>query len=208
MTGWRWTTPSILPASSQTNRSTAKSWSPSRTTCAERGPSATSGAVQATWGVIFTSGEWTVRGVDLSPRMVEEARRRSPSIDFEVGDLFALRASDATFAGIVAFYSIVHIAPEALPLAFREMHRVLRPGGRLLLAFHVGNDVLHPDDLWGIPVSLDWIFFPIDAVLSALQVAGFTVDGVVEREPYEGVEHASRRAYVKATRPLAPPLVP
>jgi SAM-dependent methyltransferase len=45
---------------------------------------------------------------------------------------------------------------------------------------------------------------PIDAVLSALQVAGFTIDGVVEREPYEGVEHASRPAYVKATRPLAP----
>jgi SAM-dependent methyltransferase len=142
-----------------------------------------------------------VRGIDLSPAMVEEARRRSPDTDFHVGDMLALDdVADATFAGIVAFYSIVHLAEDTLPTVFREMHRVLTPGGRLLLAFHVGDDVLRPEELWGVPIALEWIFHRTDAVVRALIASGLPVDGVVEREPYEGVEHASRRAYVLATR--------
>jgi SAM-dependent methyltransferase len=140
-------------------------------------------------------------GIDLSQEMLEQARRLHPGLELRQGDLFALDVPDGAFAGVVAFYSIVHVTPDALPLAFAEMRRVLRPGGRLLLAFHVGDEVVRPDELWGVPVTLDWIFFPTGVVVDALAFAGLSVTEVVERDPYEGVEHASRRAYVFATRP-------
>jgi SAM-dependent methyltransferase len=141
-----------------------------------------------------------VQGIDLSPAMVEQARRLHPGISFSEGDMLALDVADGAFAGIVSFYAIVHLAPASLPAAFHELHRVLRPGGKALIAFHVGDEIVRPTDLWGIPVALDWVFFRTADVTAGLAAAGLTVDEVIEREPYEGVEHPSRRAYVFATR--------
>jgi SAM-dependent methyltransferase len=142
-----------------------------------------------------------VRGIDLSPAMVEEARRLNPGITFQVGDMLVLDdVPAATFAGVVAFYAIVHLAADTLPTAFREIHRILKPGGRVLLAFHVGDDVLRPGELWGVPITLDWIFHQTEAVVRTLTSAGLTATEVIERDPYAGVEHASRRAYVFAIR--------
>jgi SAM-dependent methyltransferase len=140
-------------------------------------------------------------GIDLSPAMLEQARRLHPGIAFRQGDMLALDVEEAAFAGVVAFYAIVHLSPEALPAAFREIRRVLRPGGTALLAFHVGEGVVQPGELWGIPVALDWVFFQSDAVVHSLTAAGLAVTEVIERAPYEGAEHPSRRAYVFAARP-------
>jgi SAM-dependent methyltransferase len=142
-----------------------------------------------------------VAGIDLSPGMVEQARRLHPGIAFRVGDMLALDVEDGTFAGVVAFYSIVHIAPEDLSAAFQELRRVLRPGGTALVAFHVGAEVVRPGELWGIPIALDWIFHRTEEVTRAMTSAGLTVVEALERDPYEGVEHPSRRAYVLAARP-------
>jgi SAM-dependent methyltransferase len=139
-----------------------------------------------------------IRGLDLSPAMIEQARQLHPRIEFRTGDFFDLTDPASTYAGIVAFYAIVHIERPHLSRALRELRRVLRPGGPLLLAFHVGDEVLRPDSLWGVPVSLDWIFFTPDQVVAALRDAGFTRCEVIERDPYEGVEHASKRAYLFA----------
>jgi len=81
----------------------------------------------------------SVFGLDLSPNMLEEARRLNPDISFRVGNMMALSLEDRTLAGITAFYAIVNIPKESLPVVFREMERVLNPGGLLLLAFHVGD---------------------------------------------------------------------
>ena len=137
-------------------------------------------------------------GIDLSPGMLEQARRLHPGLEFRQGNLFALDVKDGTFAGLVAFYSIVHIPPAELPRALRELRRVLRPNGPLLLAFHVGEEILHPGELWGVPVPLDWFFFRTADVTSHLRAAGFSHVEAIEREPYEGVEHPSRRAYLLA----------
>jgi SAM-dependent methyltransferase len=141
-----------------------------------------------------------VSGVDLSPAMVDEARRLHPGIEFRVGDMLALDIDDGSLAGAVSFYAIVHLDLGALEAAAHELRRILRPGGIALVAFHVGEESVRPGELWGIPVALDWIFFEPDAVVRCLTRAGLTVSEVIEREPYENVEHPSRRAYVLARR--------
>jgi SAM-dependent methyltransferase len=142
-----------------------------------------------------------VRGLDLSPELLREARQRHPGIDFEPGDMLALPLADASLAGVIAFYAIVHLAPAGLRRALAEVHRVLRPGGLLLLAFHVGEGSVHVEEFLGRSVSLDFVLFTPQFVTGEVVRAGFVAVEVIERDPYPDVEYPSRRAYLFARKP-------
>jgi len=142
-----------------------------------------------------------VSGMDLSVRMVEIAKRLNPDIPFRVGNMMNLDLPDGHLAGISAFYAIVNIPDDSLPLVFREMARVLQPGGTILLAFHVGSDTIHVDELWGKRISLDFFFFLPASIQRYMENAGLEIDEIIERGPYApSVEHQSRRAYVFARK--------
>jgi SAM-dependent methyltransferase len=141
-------------------------------------------------------------GLDLSPRMIEIARELNSKMRFETGDMLALPLASGSLAGVAAFYAIVNIPESSLPAVFAEMYRVLRPGGLLLLAFHVGGESLFVDELWGQRVTMNFYFFETKAIERLLQAAGFTIDDIIERDPYPPeVEHQSRRAYIFARKP-------
>jgi ubiquinone/menaquinone biosynthesis C-methylase UbiE len=77
--------------------------------------------------------------VELSPEMLEFARRRAQDlgkeVDLRLGDAQALDFSDASFDTVVITLGLCTIPDDRE--AVREAHRVLRPGGRLLLLEHV-----------------------------------------------------------------------
>jgi len=90
-----------------------------------------------------------VCGIDLSSEMIKQAQRLNPDIPFQRGDMLALtNVADDSFPGIAAFYSIIHIPRASVGAALREMKRVLRPGGKLLLTFHIGQKIIHLDEWW------------------------------------------------------------
>lgn len=143
-----------------------------------------------------------VVGVDLSPGMVAQAAALNPGLGFHVGNMLALEEADGTWAGISAFYSIIHISREMAVAALRELWRVLKPGGLLLLAFHLGDEMLHIDEMWSRPVALDFWLYDTAEMIAYLHEAGFIVEEAVERDPYAPeVEHQSRRAYILARKP-------
>jgi SAM-dependent methyltransferase len=139
-------------------------------------------------------------GLDLAPAMVEEARRRNPGMTFVEGDLRALPFGDGALAGVVAFYSLIHLERGGLVAALQELARALRPGGQLLVAFHVGDEVRRVEELWGARAALDFVFFGVDEMRAAVGEAGFEVTAVTERDPYPELEAQTRRAYVRAAR--------
>lgn len=144
-----------------------------------------------------------VCGVDLSPGMIEQAKQLNPGIEFMQGNMLALPVDNDAWAGIAAFYAIVNFPPGDLLPVMREMRRVLRPGGWLLLSFHIGEEIEHVEDLWGCAVSLDFYFFRTERVTGDLQAAGFEIEKVIERGPYAPeVEYQSHRAYIFARKPL------
>lgn len=146
-----------------------------------------------------------VFGIDLSPQMLQQARRLNPDIEFREGDLLSLPVRDGALSGIAAFYCIVNLPQQSLPAAFAEMHRVLQPGGLLLLAFHLGDEVLRPAELWGRPVSMEFFYHPLPRIQQLLCEAGFAIQETLEREPYAPeVEHQSRRAYIFARKEEQP----
>ena len=142
----------------------------------------------------------SVFGLDLSPGMLEEARKLNPDIPFREGNMLSLDIPDGTLAGVAAFYAIVNIPRQSLPLVFREIWRVLQSCGLLLLAFHIGNEALHEDELWGQKISMDFLLFQPSEIRLELEKIGFNIEEVVEREPYPDVEYPSRRAYIFARK--------
>ncbi len=142
-----------------------------------------------------------VIGIDLSAQMIAQARQLNPDLVFKQGNMLALDIADEAWAGIAAFYSIIHIPREDVMTALHELKRVLQPGGLLLVAFHLGTEVLHLDEWWGQPVSADFFFFQAPEMQAYLQAAGFSIEDLIERPPYPEVEHQSHRAYILARKP-------
>jgi SAM-dependent methyltransferase len=143
-----------------------------------------------------------VCGIDLSPAMVGQARDLNPGIEFRQGNMLGLDVKDEAWAGIAAFYAIVNFPPADVALVLLEMYRVLQPGGRLLLSFHIGDGIVHVDDLLGCAVSLNFYFFRPEQIAECLQSAGFEIEEIAQRRPYAPeVEYQSQRAYVFARRP-------
>jgi ubiquinone/menaquinone biosynthesis C-methylase UbiE len=81
-------------------------------------------------------------GIDLSPAMLGQARRRAADLGREVelreGDAQALPFPDGSFDTVVCTLSLCAIPDDRAAIA--EMWRVLRPGGHLLLLDHIGSN--------------------------------------------------------------------
>jgi len=144
-----------------------------------------------------------VFGIDLSPQMVAQARRAHPDLRFDVGSMLALDLPDRSLGGIVTWYSINHIPDEELPRAFVEFGRVLAPGGYVLAAFQVGDEVTHRAEAAGHPVSLDFYLRRPSKVAAMLDQAGFVVQAQALREPDGGGRFAEKtqQGFVLAGKP-------
>jgi ubiquinone/menaquinone biosynthesis C-methylase UbiE len=140
-------------------------------------------------------------GVDLSPGMVEVARREHPDLRFDVGSLTGLDLPDGSLAGALAWYSLIHTPTEDLPAVLGELARVLRPGGQLLLAFQVGAEPVHLQRAYGHDVRLVNHRRPPELVEELLTAAGLTVHTRLLREP-QGPEK-SPQAYLLARRSVS-----
>ena len=143
----------------------------------------------------------SVSGLDLSPKMVDQARKLAPDISFREGNMLALDLPDASLAGITAMYALVNIPQSSLPAAISEMYRVLQPGGLLLTAFHVGNEQIDVPELWGEKVTMPFFYLDPFEIRPLLERAGFVIEDVVERGPYPEIEFQSQRAYIFARKP-------
>lgn len=148
-----------------------------------------------------------VIGVDLSPTMIEVGRDRAPELTFTVGSMLRLPVGDGAWAGVVALYSIIHLTADERAIACREFARVIRPGGWLLVAFHVDShefaagEVNHLTSWFGERVELDGYFLDPGDLVVQLEAAGFVLMATVERRPTAEIEYPSRRCYLLAQRP-------
>lgn len=130
-------------------------------------------------------------GIDLSPAMIDVARRDHPDLRFEVGSMTDLQLADASVAGVLAFWSLIHIPDDMAPTVFGHFRRVLRPGGPLLLGFHVGDGSrLKTQGYGGHPMKVHVHRRRPDKVAAWLREAGFAVTAQMLLDPDESVPGA------------------
>jgi ubiquinone/menaquinone biosynthesis C-methylase UbiE len=142
-----------------------------------------------------------ISGLDLSEKILEQARAMHPELDFRKGNILELEFDDESIAGVVAFYAIVHFTEEQVETAFREVFRVLQPGALFLCTYHVGDETIHLDEFLGKEIDIDFMFFTTGFISDCLKKIGFKEPEIIEREPYPEVEYESKRAYVFAGKP-------
>jgi SAM-dependent methyltransferase len=137
-------------------------------------------------------------GIDLSPGMIDVARRDYPGLRFEVGSMTDLHLRDASVAGLIAWWSLIHIPDDQVPIVFEQFHRVLRPGGPLQLGFHVGDTAtLKTQGYGGHPMKVYVHRRQPDKVASWLRDAGFEIEAHWLCDPDERVP----QAFLFARRP-------
>lgn len=140
-------------------------------------------------------------GVDLSPEMVEIARRDHPDLRFVVGTMTDLDLETESLAGVVAFWSTIHVPDQAMPGVVDEFRRTLRPGGHVLIGFHVGDGMQHSSSGYGgQPISVDTHLRSLATMSDWLRRAGFRIESQSVFRP----DDDAPGAIVTARRSAAP----
>jgi SAM-dependent methyltransferase len=147
----------------------------------------------------------TAFGIDLSPETIAVARRRYPDLQFDEGSMTDLDLANGSVGGVIAWYSTVHTPPELLPVVFAEFHRVLAPGGHLLIGFKAGDRLRHLENAYGHELSLDVYWVSPDRIAELLSKTGLVVDARLIREPNEQEKpRQGQQAYLLARKPGKP----
>ncbi|MFE4698262.1 class I SAM-dependent methyltransferase [Streptomyces sp. NPDC056738] len=128
-------------------------------------------------------------GFDLSPAMVEHARRAHPELRFDEARMEALPVEDGALGGVLAHYSMIHTPPGELPPLLAEQVRVLAPGGLLLVSFFgtEGSEPIRFDHK--VTPAYSW---PVDRFAELLTEAGLVVVAELRHDP------ASERGFLDA----------
>jgi len=129
-------------------------------------------------------------GVDRTPAMIEKARASVPpflaNVRFVCCDLAALDLDDAAANVVISNCTINH-APDK-PAVYREIHRILRPGGRFVVSDVIAENEL-PESVRNDPAAWAACYggaIPEPEYLQAIRAAGFASVEVLKRsEPYE-----------------------
>jgi uncharacterized protein YceH (UPF0502 family) len=144
-----------------------------------------------------------VTGLDLTPEMVDEARRRYPGVSYQVGDLRRLMrpTTHDGWGAVLAWYSLIHFAASELPAAIGSLARPLRPNGWLVLALHAGADVRTITDWFGHEIELDVVLHDAADVVAIVEQAGLRDIEWYHRGPLTSRGEATERLYVVARKP-------
>ncbi|MFJ5534766.1 class I SAM-dependent methyltransferase [Streptomyces sp. NPDC093261] len=121
-------------------------------------------------------------GVDASSMMIELARRAYPGLRFDVGSMAALNIADGMLGGVLSRWSIIHTPPQELPAILAEFHRVLAPGGHLLVGFSASDDPSQPTQVFDHTVAPAYRWSP-GHLAGMLRKAGLAEVARMVREP-------------------------
>jgi len=145
-----------------------------------------------------------ISGVDISPACVEIAKASNPGMSFVVDDMTDLAVPDNSIDGIISYYSIIHTPRTYQDVIFREFHRVLRVGGKVLVVVKQGEQEGYQQELIGIPTEVYFTHFTESDILGYLRGSGFKGLSLETRLPYE-FEISDRRIYAIGEKTAPPP---
>ena len=117
-----------------------------------------------------------VRGIDVSPRMIEHARRLHPQVAFEVASVTEIAPEANSLGGVLGWWSWFNLPRRVLPQVIDRMAGALRPGGLLLLGTHCGDGDVHRSEAYGgVPVRWTTHLYQPEDLSAMITSAGLEV---------------------------------
>lgn len=107
-------------------------------------------------------------GIDLVPGFIAHARATHPDGEYQLGSITSLDVVDHSIAGILAWFSLIHLPPQKIDGALAEFRRAMAPAGTLVVGFFDGDDVGPFDHK--VVTAYRW---PADMLSERLTRAGF-----------------------------------
>ncbi|WP_030665407.1 class I SAM-dependent methyltransferase [Streptomyces rimosus] len=138
-------------------------------------------------------------GVDVSPAMIELARQACPDLRFDVGSMAALDITDGELGGVLSRWSIIHTPPQDVPAVLAEFHRVLAPGGHLLIGFSASEGPSCPTQIFDHAVAPAYRWWP-DHLAGLLRTAGLAEVARMVREPQPTDRRQFREVHLLARK--------
>jgi ubiquinone/menaquinone biosynthesis C-methylase UbiE len=147
-------------------------------------------------------GHWTaylhslavdVTGIDMVPEFIAHARATHPGPEFRLGSMTELEAPAHSVAGVLAWYSTIHLSPADLDRVLATFHRLLAFSGMLVVGFFDSDDEVAAFD-HAVVTAYRW---PADVFAARLAKAGFTE---VQRLRQQYPERPDRRYAAIAAR--------
>jgi SAM-dependent methyltransferase len=108
-------------------------------------------------------------GIDMVPEFIAHARAAHPTGSYRLGSMTSLDVGNDSIAGILAWYSLIHLPPADLDGVLAEFRRVMRPAGTLVVGFFDGDEVAAFDHK--VVTAYRW---PVDEFSERLARAGLT----------------------------------
>ncbi|MFI5489640.1 MULTISPECIES: class I SAM-dependent methyltransferase [Micromonospora] len=107
-------------------------------------------------------------GIDVVPEFIAHAQAAHPHGRYQLGSMTSLDVEDSSIAGILAWFSLIHLPPQDLDGALAEFRRVITPAGTLVVGFFDGDEVAAFDHK--VVTAYRW---PADEFSERLARAGF-----------------------------------
>ena len=126
-------------------------------------------------------------GIDLVPAFIAHARATHPDGRYALGSMHCLPVPDGSVAGILAWYSLIHVPPDDLDRVLAELRRAVAAAAALVAGFFDGDEVMAFDHK--VVTAFRW---PVDELSARLRRAGFTE---VERQRRPGVAQSGSRPH-------------
>jgi len=144
-----------------------------------------------------------VTGLDLTPEMVDEARRRYPGVSYQVGDLRRLMRPPTHdgWGAVLAWYSLSHLAASELPATIASLARPLRTNGWLVLALETGAEVRTVTEWFGHEIDLDFVRHDPAEILDMVERSELLDIEWYHRGPLTARGEITARLYVLARKP-------
>jgi ubiquinone/menaquinone biosynthesis C-methylase UbiE len=144
-----------------------------------------------------------ILATDICYASIDLGKSLYPKLRFMQCDMLASGLEASSYSGVLCFYGTVHFDYPQIFLAMSEWYKLLIPGGLLLWAFHVGQDEsLRAQNFLSVPGACATWNLPIaEKILAEAQRLGFERREALERWPYEGIEHPSKRCYLLLAKP-------
>lgn len=134
------------------------------------GPLIDAGCGPGHWTHLLTQLGSDVEGVDLVPAFIELAKTRFPTASYRVARLDFLGTPDLAAAGILAWYSLIHLEPTRMRTVLQEFRRCLREDGTLVIGFFASAR-LEPFP-HTVTTAYSW---PVQELTRHVENAGFVV---------------------------------